>query len=147
MSVSTAVSANFKLAYNPSSQQLRGEWVGPVGDAEMRRHYGELLAAARAHGNCRFWLLDLRQRNWHDLGFPAWFNDVLVPAMHAALGQPVFIAYVLDATRRDVADSVCVQDSQRSCAGYDVYPYFFDNEVDADAWLAYQQTGVLALAA
>ena len=147
MSTVASSSASFSFAYHPTSQQLRGEWVGPVVDADMRRHYGELLAEARAHGNCRFWLLDLRRRNWHDLGFPAWYQEVLVPTLHAALGQPVFIAYVLDPVRRDVADNVCVQDTQRNCAAHDVYPYFFDNEADARAWLAYQQTGVLALAA
>jgi hypothetical protein len=56
-----------------------------------------------------------------------------------AIGLPVFIACVLDPLHFEVAQGPGAAASQRACAAHDFYPYFFDNEADARAWLRDQQ--------
>ena len=136
---STLASSHFDLAYDLGSQRLVGCWHGAVTEKDLYLHYAELMAAAEAHGNCRFWLLDMRERNWHTPGFGRWFGNDFAEMAHATLGQPLFIAYVLSLSHKVIVDSPGVQVTQYQCAAYSVYPFFFDSEAAALDWLAHQQ--------
>lgn len=128
----------FQLDYDATARLLRGTWPSSVLDADLRAHYAELLAEARTYG-CRFWLLDMRERNWHMPAFGRWYSTEFAAAVRAALGQPVFIAYVLSPSHQAMAESPQVQATQRGAAAHDVYPYFFGDEFAALEWLRHQQ--------
>lgn len=129
----------FTLTYDAATSRLLGHWPACVADHALRAQYADLLTAASAHGNCRFWLLDLRARDWHTPDFGRWYSEVFAPATHAALHQPVFIAYVLRSAHYAIANTPGVQATQRGCAAHGVYPFFFDSETAAHEWLAHQQ--------
>ena len=59
--------------------------------------------------------------------------------MQAALGRPVFIAYVLSPRHQASAEGAGAQATQCACARHDVYPCFFTDEEAALDWLRYQQ--------
>lgn len=129
----------FQLHYDVAAKLLRGGWSAPVLDADLRGHYIGLLAQAQAYGNCRYWLLDLRQRNWHMPSFGQWISTEFAAAAHAALGQPLFIAYVLGPRHQTAAEAPRSQTAQCDCTQHDVYPYFFASEEAALDWLRHQQ--------
>lgn len=130
---------NFTYTYDASRRQLLGCWHGPVTETELYTHYAELMALAEAHDYCRFWQLNMVARDWHASGFGRWFGHDFAPSAHAALGRPLFIAYVLNPAHRKIADSPSTQATQHNCAAADVYPFFFDSEECAQQWLAHQQ--------
>ncbi|MDO7887065.1 hypothetical protein [Hymenobacter cheonanensis] len=129
----------FHLRHDAAAQLLRGHWPAPVLDADLRSHYAELLAQAQEHAGCRYWLLDMRRRAWHMPSFDTWFSAGFAAEVQAALGQPVFIAYVLSPRHQTAAESTRTQVAQRACAQHDVYPCFFAEEDAALAWLHHQQ--------
>lgn len=129
----------FSLAYEAATQQLHGCWRGIVPEADLYAHYAELMDAAETHHNCRFWLLNMRERNWHAPGFGRWFGNEFAAIAQQVLGQPLFISYVLSPAHKAIADSPGVQATQCNCAAHGVYPFFFDNEAAAREWLAHQQ--------
>jgi hypothetical protein len=139
MSTQDSVSYTFGLTYEAATQQLHGCWRSPVPEDDLYGHYAELMDAAEMHQNCRFWLLDMRARNWHAPNFGWWFGNEFAAIAQQVLGQSLFIAYVLSPTHKALADSLSVQATQCNCAAYGVYPFFFDNEAAARDWLAHQQ--------
>lgn len=139
MPIENTPSYTFSLTYDAAARQLHSCWRGTTTDDELYAHYAELMAAAEAHDYCRFWLLDMRERNWHASGFGRWFGNEFAAIAHQVLGQPLFIAYVLNPTHKAIADSPGVQATQYNCAAHGVYPFFFDNEAAARDWLAHQQ--------
>lgn len=139
MPASTSLPTRFSFAHDPATSCLRAHWAGPVAEAHLRTQYADLLAAASAHGNCCFWLLDLRQRNWSSPEFGRWFSDVFAPAAHAALHQSVFVACILSSAQRKPANTAAVHTSQRVCTAHGLYTFFFDDEANAREWLAHQQ--------
>ncbi|MGI4864962.1 MAG: hypothetical protein ACRYFZ_13640 [Janthinobacterium lividum] len=136
---STCLPNPFTVAYDPTTSRLCGHWPASVDDSLLRAHYADLLTAACAHGGCRFWLLDMRGRNWHSPEFGRWFSTVFTAAAHAALHQPLFIAYVLSPAHHAVANTPGVQATQSGSSTHDVYPFFFDSAAAAREWLAHQQ--------
>jgi hypothetical protein len=55
----------FSLNYEVEPRLLVGRWLQDSAEDDLYPAYRQLLAAAKAHDNCRFWLLDMRQRSWH----------------------------------------------------------------------------------
>ena len=129
----------FQAQYVPAEKLLCGAWTAPTLDVDIRDHYSEVLAQAQEHGGCRYWLLDLRQRNWHMPSFGQWFSTDFAPTAHAVLGQPLFVAYLLSPRHRAIAESDRAQACQRRCAQHDVYTYYFADEDAAFDWLRHQQ--------
>ena len=140
MPLPATAEANFTCTYDAVRQQLYGCWHGPATDAELYENYAELMALAEAHGGCRFWLLDMVARNWHQSGFGWWFRNEFAPLAHATLGGPLFIAYVLGAAHQAIVNSPGTQVTQHNCAAADVYPFFFEHAECAQEWLTHQQT-------
>ena len=129
----------FTCTYDTVHQRLHGCWHGPVTDAELYEHYADLMALAEIHENCRFWQLDMVARNWQHKGFGWWFSNEFAPMAHAALGGPLFIAYVLGAAHHAAANSPGNQVIQHNCAAADVYPFLFEDPECAQEWLVHQQ--------
>ena len=131
--------AVFQFHYDAAADLLQGGWPGPVLDADLRGHYAELLLAAQQHGGCCYWLLDMRGRNWHMPSFGHWFTTEFIAAVHVALGQPVFIAYLLSPRHRSAAETTREQLAQQASRERQVYPSAFADEVAARAWLQQQR--------
>lgn len=139
MSASVTTAPAFECHYDPIAALLHAHWHGPVSEEALRQHYHEALTAARAAGRCRFWLFDLRGRHWATPVFDDWLGHDFAQAVHQTLGLPVFLACVLDADQRHLAESPGARRTQLACAAYGLYPYLFSNEADARDWLLYQQ--------
>jgi hypothetical protein len=129
---------SFSWAYEPHARILRGEWAGPVPTAELPACYGQLLAAAGAH-NCRFWLLDMRRRNWHDVAFAYWFSTAFAAQVSQVVGQPLFIACVVLPGQRPQVEGRGNEQLLRQITAYNIFPFYFADEQLARVWLRDQQ--------
>jgi hypothetical protein len=132
-------SDQFSLEYDAAHQFLIGNWSSGISDNDLYSAYERLLTAAKAHGNCRFWLLDIRLRGWHSATFAKWFGDLLAKRIVDELGSPVFVAYVAGEIHRADIESTTTQATLRQSAQAEFYPYFFDNKEAASEWLLYYQ--------
>ena len=132
---------NFTCAYDPATGILRGHWAGPGAAATLPACYKQLLAVAQAHKDCRFWLLDMQHRDWHDESFARWFGECFAPQVSAALGQPVFIACVVRPGQRPQVEHLRTDLLLRLAAEVTIFPFYFDNVANATAWLRDQQAG------
>lgn len=103
----------------------------------MQGTYQAILAEAKTHGNCRFWLLDLRRRPLDGPDLNEWFRDQFSLQVAAALGGPLFTAYLAGPHQRLAAESTEMERHLRHAATLDSYPLFYDNE--AVSWLCDQQ--------
>ena len=130
----------FSLGYEVAPHLLVGRWLHESEDGDLYPAYLRLLATAKANGNCRFWLLDMRQRDWHTVAFAEWFGGLLANQVVREVGAPVFVAYVADETHRVDIESVATEAMLRQAARVEFYPYFFNDEAAARDWLIYYQT-------
>jgi hypothetical protein len=129
----------FSLDYEVESHLLIGRWLHDSDDEALYPAYRQLLAAAKANGNCRFWLLDMRRRRWHTAAFAHWFSGLLAHEVVREVGASVFVAYVADEAHRVHIESVATEATLRQAAQVEFYPYFFNNEAVARDWLLYYQ--------
>jgi hypothetical protein len=139
MNSSIDTQSAFHIALDSANSLLAARWLAPVADEVEPTHFDRLLTEARNHGKCRFWLMDLRGRNWFSEQVGQWLGTTFAAQAAQSIGLPVFIACVLDPLHFEVAQGPGAAASQRACAAHDFYPYFFDNEADARAWLRDQQ--------
>ena len=65
----------FSLEYRPELGILIGCWKQALPPPELQGTYEAMLAVAKEHGNCRFWLLDLRRRPLAGPDLNQWFRD------------------------------------------------------------------------
>jgi len=128
----------FSWTYEPLAGLLRGEWAGPVPNDVLPACYGQLLVAAKAH-DCRFWLVNMQRRNWHDAAFAEWFSTVFAARASQAVGQPLFIACVVRPGQRPQVEGQCNEQLLRQITAYNVFPFYFTEERLARAWLRDQQ--------
>lgn len=129
----------FSLTYDASQHLVVGHWLRDATDDDLHPSYQQLIDVAKAHTNCRFWLLDMRKRSWNSDTFAKWFGDLLSKRAVSELGSPVFVAYVADEEHRGHIESVATDVMLRQTAQVEFYPYFFNTEEDAREWLAYYQ--------
>jgi hypothetical protein len=128
----------FQLQYQAADGVLCGRWLGPVLDADLRAHYTQLLQAAQHHGDCCYWLLDMRERNWHMPSFGQWVSTEFAAAVRAALAPPVFVAYILSPRHRSAAARAQEQRAQQHSQAQQLHSNIFDDEEAALAWLRQQ---------
>jgi hypothetical protein len=129
----------FSLAYEAKPQLLVGRWLQGSDDDNLYPAYHRLLAEAKANGNCRFWLLDIRRRGWHTPAFAQWFSGLLAKQVVREVGAPIFIAYIVDEVHRVDVESAATEATLRKVAQVEFYPYFFSDEATARDWLLYYQ--------
>ena len=129
----------FSLEYRPDLGFLIGRWLQNLPPPELQGTYEAMLAAAQAHGNCRFWLLDLRRRPVAGPDLNAWFRDQFSPRIAAALGGPLFTAYLAGPHQRPAVESNDMELYFRREAAVNAFPQLFENEVEAVTWLRAEQ--------
>lgn len=128
----------FQLQYQAADGVLCGRWVAPVLDADLRAQYIQLLQAAQDHDGCCYWLLDMRERNWHMPSFGQWISTEFAAAVRAALAGPVFVAYILSPRHRSAAARAQEQRAQQQSQAQQLHSGVFDDEESALAWLRQQ---------
>lgn len=129
----------FSLDYEATPNLLVGRWLHDSDDGDLYPAFHQLLAAAKANGNCRFWLLDMRRRDWYTAAFTQWFSGLLANQVISEVGAPVFVAYIADEAHRIDIESVATEATLRQIAQVEFYPYFFSDEASAREWLVYHQ--------
>jgi hypothetical protein len=139
MPTSCTADFTFTATYDAGTNQVRAHWRGAVPDADLYAHYAELMAIAEANGNCCFWLLDAQARANSTPTFGRWMGNDFAPLAYAALGQPLFMAYVVSPAYRAAVSSPAGQAMQHSCAAHSVYSFYFEDLEPAQEWLAHQQ--------
>ena len=132
-------STAFSLEYRPDLALIIGRWLMDLPPPELQGTYEAMLAAAQAHGNCRFWLLDLRRRPVAGPDLNAWFHDQFSPRIAAALNGPLFTAYLAGPHQRPAAESDEMELYFRREAAVNAFPQLFENEAEAVAWLHTEQ--------
>lgn len=125
----------FSLVYRADLGLIIGRWLMDVPPPALQGTYEAMLAAAQAHGNCRFWLLDLRRRPVAGPDLNAWFRDQFSPRIAAALNGPLFTAYLAGPHQRPATESDEMELYFRREAAVRAFPQLFENEVEAVAWL------------
>ncbi|TDN38244.1 hypothetical protein E4631_06260 [Hymenobacter sp. UV11] len=129
----------FQVSYEPSDDILAADWPRPLPMELLPACYEKMLAAAQAQHNCRFWLLDIRQRNWHSAEFGYWFLAEFVQRAVAALGQPLFMAYLVADEQQQFIESGPTDTMLRQAARLNCFPFYFSYEEAALAWLRDQR--------
>ncbi|RZK63304.1 MAG: hypothetical protein EOO59_00040 [Hymenobacter sp.] len=95
----------FSLEYRADLGLLIGRWLMDLPPPALQGSHEAMLAAAQAHGNCRFWLLDLRRRPVAGPALNAWFRDQFSPRIAAALNGPLLTAYLAGPHQRPATES------------------------------------------
>ncbi|MGI4737263.1 MAG: hypothetical protein ACRYG7_19020 [Janthinobacterium lividum] len=135
VSAMEGLSTAFSLAYRPDLGLIIGRWRADLPPPERQGTYEAMLAAAQAHGNCRFWLLDLCRRPVAGPDLNAWFRDPFSPRLAAALNGPLFTANLAGPHQRPAVESDAMALCFRREAAVDAFPQLFESEADAMAWL------------
>jgi hypothetical protein len=125
----------FSLEYRPDLGLLIGRWLKDLPPSALQGTYEAMLATAQTHGNCRFWLLDLRRRPVAGPDLNAWFRDQFSPRITAALNGPLFTAYLAGPHQRPAAESEAMELYFRREAAVNAFPQLFENEAEAMEWL------------
>ena len=128
----------FSLEYRLDLGILIGCWLQALPPPEQQGMYEAMLAAAQANGSHRFWLLDLCRRPLAGQGLNEWFRDQFSPQIAAALGGPLFTAYLAGPYQRQAAENAEMEFHLCHAASLDSYPLFYDDEAGAVAWLSEQ---------
>jgi len=128
-------STAFSLEYRSDLGLVIGRWLTDLPPPELQGTYEAMLAAAKAHHNCRFWLLDLRRRPVAGPDLNAWFRDQFSPRIAAELGGPLFTAYLAGPHQRPATESDAMELYFRREAAVDAFPQLFESEAEAMAWL------------
>ncbi|RZK22906.1 MAG: hypothetical protein EOO56_06925 [Hymenobacter sp.] len=128
----------FTLSYLPDEHLLIGRWLRPVLLAELKAHYAATLEAAKAHGNCRHWLLDVRRRRINDADAVRWFGEEFSPRLPQQLGQPVVVAYFAMVGQGAIAGEPGLWENIRQGSLSGSQYCYFDQESTAMRWLAEQ---------
>lgn len=128
----------FSLTYLPDEHLLIGRWLRPVQLTELQAHYEATLDAAKANGNCRHWLLDVRRRRINDEEAMRWFGEAFSPRLPQELGQPVVVAYFAMVGQGAVLDEPGLRENIRQGSLSGTKYCYFDQENAAMHWLAEQ---------
>ena len=129
----------FALNYEPAPNLLVGRWLRDLTDRNLYPPQEELLNIALHHNRCRFWLLDLRIQREFSPTLLEWLQSMLAQQVVSVLGSPVFVACVADERHRAEIESIGTETLLRQQAQHEFYPYFFNDEPAARAWLTDSQ--------
>lgn len=132
----------FSLEYRSDLDIVIGRWLKDLPPPALQGTYEVMLATAQAHGNCRFWLLDLRRRPVAGPDLNQWFRDQFSPRIAAALNGPLFTAYLAGPHQRPAAENPEVELYFRHEAAANAFPELFEYEAQAVEWLRARQSPV-----
>jgi hypothetical protein len=130
---------SFSFSYDPQAGIIWARWMEPLDEQQLKETFLALLGAARAHEGCRFFLLDIRHRPVAGPAQLQWAQQVLHPQLSAALGEPVFLAFVIAPGQRPHIEHPNIDTYLRAATTTDIYPYYFETEEAALSWLRHQQ--------
>ena len=128
----------FTLTYKLAAKILVARWLPGVFAEDLHPAFEEIVAVAKQADNCRYWLLDLRERA-EPATFQTWFGSLLSREVVRELGKPVFVACLANETSRAEIESIATEARLRQQAQDEFYPYFFSDEAAARERLAYYQ--------
>jgi hypothetical protein len=129
----------FQIVHEPGESILTARWLHTATNESARNDYGDLLAAARVHGRCRFWLIELRHRVRYSEDSYQWFAHTFAPHAVRSLGHPLFIAYVMEVQHYDYVHDPVIVRLQQLCTADDLHLAFFETRAAAVHWLQHQQ--------
>ncbi|MVN77405.1 hypothetical protein GO988_13805 [Hymenobacter sp. HMF4947] len=118
---------------------LRAKWSKPVVAAELLTSYELVLDQALKSGKCRFWLLDLSQRNWSEPTLLNWLSQQFAARASQALGGPVFVAYLTASHHWVHVGGSGLTAMRQRAAKVNFYSCFFKNGALALDWLRDQR--------
>jgi hypothetical protein len=87
-------SDHLEISYQADFKTLVGRWLQPVTEAEARRDYADLLAAAQ-HFGAHYWLFDIRRRGRSAPAILQWLLDSYYAQVVRELGPPVRLVYFM----------------------------------------------------
>lgn len=129
----------FSLEYRADLNIIIGRWLTDVPPPALQETYEAMLATAQAHGNCQFWLLDLRRRPVAGSDLNEWFRDQFSPLISATLNGPLFTAYLASPHQRPTTESYEIELYLLREASVNAFPELFENEAEAVEWLRDKQ--------
>lgn len=127
------------LQFHSEYQLLIARWQRTLTADQQREVYAALLPAAQQHGNCRFWLLDVRRLAAAPPLLLSWAVDVYQSTLAPTLGGPVYAAFVTVPYQQENIDSADMRTLVTLANTHHYYPVFYDTEAAAIAWLQTQQ--------
>ena len=84
-----------EIIYHRDYHILIGRFLRPLSEEENHQCYLDLLAAAHARDNCRYWLLDIRRRGRSGPIVLDWLLHDFYPLMQHELDTPARLVYFM----------------------------------------------------
>ena len=129
--------AALHLTHDAESDTLLVRWLPAPAAAHLPDTYPNTLTAASHHSHRRFWLFDLRDQHIPATG--PWRGDLFALRTFCALGQPLYVAYVIISPFRAAIERTAIAAARQAGANYDIHPRCFGTVAAAQAWLQRQQ--------
>lgn len=95
MPILHSLSDNLEIIYHRDYRIIIGRFLRSLSEDENRQCYLDLLAAAHAHHDCRYWLLDIRRRHRSGPVVMQWLQHDFYLQMQRELGTPVRLVYFM----------------------------------------------------
>jgi len=95
MPISYAATDALEIIYHRDYRILIGRFLRPLSEAENHQCYLDLLAAARTHHNCCYWLLDIRRRGRSGPEVLQWLLRDFYPQLQRELSTPARLVYFM----------------------------------------------------
>lgn len=96
-----SVTDYLSLQHRPDLGLVTARWTRPVGSAELRAGYQEILRYASGCDVCRRWLIDARRRVEVDARDVHWLTSVFYPTLRQHLNGHVYLAFLIGPHQAD----------------------------------------------
>lgn len=96
-----SVTDYLSLQHRPDLGLVTARWTRPVGSAELRAGYQEILRYSSGCDACRRWLIDARRRVEVDARDVHWLTDVFYPTLRQQLHGHVYLAFLIGPHQAD----------------------------------------------
>lgn len=96
-----SVTDYLSLQHRPDLGLVTARWTRPVGSAELRAGYQEILRYAGGCDACRRWLIDARRRVEVDARDVHWLTEVFYPTLRRQLNGHVYLAFLIGPHQAD----------------------------------------------
>lgn len=96
-----SVTDYLSLQHRPDLGLVTARWTRPIGSAELRAGYQEILRYASGCDACRRWLIDARRRVEVDSRDVHWLTSVFYPTLRQQLNGHVYLAFLIGPHQAD----------------------------------------------